>query len=63
MQYSPRCDAAKRGVPKRGVPSVAILFALKIFLEKLNNISKSHLMSLKMKQTCPNDNDGKVHSA
>ena len=58
MQYSPRCDAAKRGVP-----SVAILFALKIFLEKLNNISKSHLMSLKMKQTCANDNDGKVHSA
>ena len=32
-QNSPRCDAAERGVP-----SGAILFAYRIFIEKLNKI-------------------------
>ena len=32
-RYSPRCDAAERGVP-----SGAILFASRIFIEKLNEI-------------------------
>ena len=32
-QNSPRCDSAKRGVP-----SGAILFAWRIFIEKLNTI-------------------------
>ena len=34
-QNSPRCDAAKRGAAKRGIPSGAILFAYVIFLEKM----------------------------
>ena len=43
-QNSPRCDAAKRGVP-----SGAILIAEIIFIEKLNKNEKLLLMSLKMK--------------
>ena len=40
-QYSPRCDAAERGVP-----TGAILFAQRNFIEKWNKNSKSLLMSL-----------------
>ena len=45
-QYSPRCDAAERGVP-----SVAIVFAYRNFNEKWNtgSILKSLLIHLKMK--------------
>ena len=43
-QYSPRCDAAERGVP-----SGAILFAYRNFIEKWNKILKSHLRPLKKK--------------
>ena len=56
-QKSPRCDAAKRGVP-----SGAILFAYRNFNEKCNINEKSLLMSLKMKvESHPNDKDGEVH--
>ena len=41
-QNSPRCDAAKRGVP-----SGAILFAWRNFIENLNKSLKSHLKPLK----------------
>ena len=43
-QNSPRCDAAERGVS-----SGAILFAWRIFIEKLYRIEKSLLTPLKMK--------------
>ena len=42
-QHSPRCDAAERGVP-----SGAILFAQRNFIEKWNTILKSHLRPLKI---------------
>ena len=41
-QNSPRCDAAERGVP-----SGAILFAYRNFIEKWSKILKSHLWPLK----------------
>ena len=47
-QYSPRCDAADRGVP-----SGAILFALRNFIEKWIKNSKSFLMPFKMKVDSP----------
>ena len=43
-QYSPRCDAAERGVP-----SGAILFAYRNFIEKWIKSLKAHLWPLKMK--------------
>ena len=43
-QNSPRCDAAKRGVP-----SGAILFAQRKFIEKRNKNEKSLPTPLKMK--------------
>ena len=43
-QFSPRCDAAECGVP-----SEAILFTWRNSIEKLNKISKSLLIPLKMK--------------
>ena len=43
-QNSPRCDAAKRGVP-----SGAILFAHMFFIEKWNKIENLLLTSLKLK--------------
>ena len=52
-QYSPRCDAAERGVPSWAIP-----FAYRNFIEKRNKTLKSHLKPLKFKWTCPNDNDG-----
>ena len=53
-QYSPRCYHAECGVP-----SGAILFAERNFIEKLNENMNSHLMSPRI----PNDNDGQVHSS
>ena len=50
--HSPRCDAAECGVP-----SGAILFAQRNFIENLNKILKSLLKLLKMKMDSPNDND------
>ena len=47
-QNSPRWDAAERGVP-----SGAILFAYRNFIEKLNKIKRSLLTPLKMKVDSP----------
>ena len=41
-QNNPRCEAAKRGIP-----SGAILFTWKKFIEKVNKNLKSHLKPLK----------------
>ena len=57
-QHSPRCDAAERGVPSR-----AILFALRIFIEKLNKVLKSLLTPQKLNWTHANDKEGKILSS
>ena len=60
-QYSPRCDAAERGVP-----SGAVLFAQRNFIEKLDKkkIKKTpNTPKNAGKWFHPNDNDGKIHSS
>ena len=48
-QYSPRCDAAERGVPSGAIP-----FACnRNFIEKWNKILKLHLCPLKIKVDSP----------
>ena len=47
-QYSPRYDAAERGVP-----SGAFLFAERNFIKKWNKILKSNLKPLKIKVDSP----------
>ena len=47
-QHSPRCDAAERGVPSR-----AILFAWRNFIEKWNKKSNSLLIPLTLTMDSP----------
>ena len=55
-QYSSRCDATECSVP-----SEAILFAKRIFIQKLHGNLKSLLMPLKMKVDSSIDGNGKIH--